>query len=365
MGNKLKNILSIAILPLALLMSGCTLDSLFGGDSSELPPVGIYKTTDRGDTWVTANAVLSTGATKTLNSTNVKLLQFDPTDRQTIYMGSTNQGLFFTYDSADRWWQSGPIRSGAINAIAVVPQAELRCTVYIATANRILKTQDCGRFWDQVYYDTRLNEQVTALVVDKRDSKVVYAGMTTGDVLRSTDAGVSWQTYARMSGEVQILMQHALNNDTLYAVIKSQGFWKSTDAGATWQNMSEGMREFKNSLRITDIAIDQNRPDTVILASEYGLLRTTDGGVTWATIPLITDVNEAKIYSIAMNPQDPRQLYYTTNSTLYRSSDAGETWETRPLPARGIFTSLIVDPKLPSTLYLGVNRPAQQGGLGF
>lgn len=365
MGNRIKNILSIAILPAALLLGGCTFDSLFGGGSTELPPVGVYKTSDRGDTWVTANAVLGTGASQTLNGTNVKNLQFDPTDRQTLYLGSTSQGLYFTYDSAQRWWQSGPIRSGSINAVAVVPKPELRCTVYVATANRILKTQDCGRFWDQVYYDTRLKEQVTRLLVDKRDSNIVYAGMTTGDVLRSTDAGVSWQTYSRISGSIQILAQHALNNDTLYAVIQNQGFWKSVDAGATWQNMSEGMREYKNSLRITDIAIDENRPDTVILASEYGLLRTTDGGETWASIPLITDVNEAKIYAIAMNPQDTRQLYYSTNSTLYRSNDAGETWETRPLPVSGVFTTLLVDPKLPGTLYLGVNRPAQQGGFGF
>lgn len=366
MHNKIKNTLSLAILPAALLLGGCSITDFFGGGQTNLPPVGIYKSSDKGDSWTTANEVLSTSGSPTLNSTNVKTLIFDPTDRQTLYLGSTNHGLFYTYDSAARWWQSGPIRSGSINAVAVVPEAELRCTLYVATENRILKTQDCGRFWDQEYYDTRLTEKVLTLLVHINEPDVVYAGLTTGDVLRSTDAGQSWETLSRLPGDVERLVQHNLDDDTLYAVVRKQGLWKSTNAGESWENASKDWKKFsKKSTEIFDIAVDVNRPDTVIVSSPFGLLRTTDGGDTWAPINLLTDNNEANIYSVAINPQNPEHIYYTTNTTLYRSSDAGVTWETRPLPAGPVFSKLLVDPKLENTLYLGINRPVQQSSFGF
>lgn len=367
MSNKIKNILSLVVLPLALLLGGCSIADLFGGGGdTELPPVGIYRSTDKGDTWATANDVLSTTGRPTLNTTNVRTLMFDPTDRQTLYLGSTNHGLFYTYDNANRWWQSGPIRSGAINAVAVVPQPELRCTLYVATENRILKTQDCGRFWDQEYYDTRLNERVLTLLVHQTEPDIVYAGLTTGDVLLSTDAGQSWETLSRLSGDVLRLIQHNLDPNTFYAVVHEQGIWKSVDAGETWENMSKEWSKIgRNTLKVTDVAVDVNRPDTLIASSTFGLLRTTDGGETWTKMNLLTGDNEAKISAVAMNPQNPREIYYTTDTTLYRTTDGGETWETRLLPVTSATFKLLVDPKLENALYLGVNRPVKQSGFGF
>lgn len=364
MTNRQKNFLSILVLPLALLLSGCSVTSLFGGETSESLPVGVYKSTDRGEIWVTANEILTTGARATLNSTNVSWLSFDPTDRQTLYLGSVGNGLFYTYDSAARWWQSGPIRSGRINSVAVTNDSALRCVIYVATANRILKTTDCGRFWDQQYYDTRLKEQVLSLLVDNSDVKNIYAGLSTGDIMKSVDSGKSWETISRLSGNVIILKQHSLNPATFYAVVKNQGLWKSVDGGVVWENMSSGLSEYKNSKNITRLEMDVNRPDTLVAVSPYGLMRTTDGGVTWAPISLLTEPGEAKISAVALDQNNESRLYYTTDSTLYRSSDAGMTWETRPLPVTKASTILLVDPKLSDTLYLGVNRPVESG-IGF
>lgn len=363
--NKIKNIASVIILPAALLLGGCSIGDLFGSNTAELPPVGIYKTLDNGDTWSTANKILSTEGSPTLNAINVNSLILDPNDRQTLYLGSTAHGLFYTYDSAAQWWQSGPIRSGSISAIAVVPKPEDKCTLYLATANRIFKTEDCGRFWDQQYYDTRLKEKILTLVVDSSNTNVIYAGLTTGDVLVSSDAGKNWKTLSRLPGDVETLAQHNLDADTFYAVVQNQGIWKSVDSGVTWENMSKEWREYKDAVKVSDIAVDVNRPDTFIVASSYGLLRTTDGGETWESVSLLTKPNEAKIYSIAIDPQDTRKIYYTTDSTLYRSSDAGQTWETRALPVSGALTEILVDPKLSNVLYMGVNRPVQQNTFGF
>ncbi|MFA5954618.1 MAG: hypothetical protein WC817_03735 [Patescibacteria group bacterium] len=367
----LRRYLILIVLPFSLLLGGC-FESLLGTSSSNQPlePVGIYKSADRGNTWTTANLILATDTQPrpTLNATNVQVLVMDPTDRQTLYLGSQGQGLFYTYDAAQRWWQSGPIRSGTINDIAIPYNPNERCTVYIATVNRILKTTDCGRFWQQPYFDTRKDTVVLSLEVNHDQSNVIFAGTSSGEILKSKDAGQSWETIVRLGGAIKNLVGHDLNSSVLYAVVDKRGIWKTVDDGATWQDTSEGLNAFSGAKNMTAIAVDPVHPDTIVAASNYGLVRTTDAGVTWAALQLLTPTGKVEINDVALNPQNASELYYTTATTLYRSSDAGATWETRPLPAPNTKTKLLVDPKLGSALYLGVLRPQaskNSGALGF
>lgn len=358
----MRRALIFATLPLTLLLSGCSITDFigFGGQKQgpPPPPVGIYKSIDRGDNWVTKNNILSASPTirPTLDNINVQTLILDPTDSRTLYLGSQGQGLYYSYDGGDSWWQSGPIRQGDINAIAVPNSPSIRCTIYIATANRILRTTDCGRFWDQQYYDTRLQEKVLSLAINRENPSIIYAGLTTGDVLKSSDAGKSWETIVRLKGRITHIVPHVLKSSTLYLTIEGRGFWRSENDGKNWQDMSEQLKKFSGALSISDLTTDPTRPDTVITASKYGLVRTTDGGASWSALPLLTPLSSVSISAVALNPNNPAEIYYTTDKTLYRSKDAGETWETKTLPVSGGHTVLLVDPKVPATLYMGTSR---------
>lgn len=364
----MRRALIFASLPLTLLLSGCSITDFFGfGGQKNVPPpppVGVYKSTDRGENWVTKNYVLppTPNERPTLSDKNALVLMIDPTDNRTLYLGSQGNGLYYSYDNAESWWASGPIRQGDINAVAIPNDANLRCTIYLSSANRILKTTDCGRSWDQQYYDTRLKEQVLTLAVNRENSSVIYAGMTTGDVLKSNDAGKSWERVVSLKGKVTRIVPHTLKSSTLYLALEGRGLWKTEDSGTTWQDMSEGLNKFAGAMTIRDLAVDPTRPDTVIAASSYGLVRTTDGGATWSALPLLTPPSSANIFAVALNPNNPSELYYTTDTTLYRSSDAGETWETRTLPVAGVKSILLIDPavKTPTTLYLGVARTGKK-----
>lgn len=364
----MRRTLIFAALPLTLLLSGCSITDFlgFGGQKNTPPPppVGVYKSADRGDKWVTKNYVLPPTPSErpTLNDKNVLTIMIDPTDSRTLYLGSQGNGLYFSYDKGESWWASGPIRQGDINAVAVPYAATLRCTIYLASANRILKTTDCGRAWEQQYYDTRLKEKVLTLAVNLENPSIIYAGMTTGDVLKSNDAGKSWERIVSLKGKVTRIVPHTLKASTLYLTVEGRGLWKTEDNGAAWLDMSEGLKQFSGAMTIRDLVVDPTRPDTVITASQYGLVRTTDGGATWSALPLLTPPSSANISAVALNPNNPSELYYTTDTTLYRSSDAGETWETRTLPVSGVKTVLLIDPevKAPTALYLGVMRTGKK-----
>ncbi|MFA7286248.1 MAG: hypothetical protein WC052_01105 [Patescibacteria group bacterium] len=355
--------LLFAALPFSLFLGGCITDSLFGGGTAEpVAPAGVYRSTDHGDTWATVNQVLTVGGERlTMDDVNVRAITLDPTDRQTVYVGTSGNGLYYTYDAARRWWQSGPIRSGSINAIAIPNDVAKRCTVYLASANRVLKTIDCGRFWEQVYFDTRTNELTKSLLVHQKNPDTVFIGMSTGEVLRSKDAGTSWETVARMQGSVIQLLSAPLNPELLYALVAKKGVWVSEDGGTTWTDAGETMKkDFKGSEVVTAAAIDTSRPDTFIVASKYGLVRTTDAGKTWVALSLLTPTGKITITDVALRPDNSSELYYTTPTTFYRSYDAGGTWETQPLPAINANAKIIVDPKVNGLLYLGIARIVQQ-----
>jgi photosystem II stability/assembly factor-like uncharacterized protein len=104
-----------------------------------------------------------------------------------------------------------------------------------------------------------------------------------------------------------------------------------------------------------------------------GAYRTVDGGAHWIPLTDWVDSKNANmlgIESIAIDPTDPQKLYlsvgtydkpWAPNGAVLRSSDQGKTFETIPMPFKmggnedGRFAGerMAVDPKQPSTLYLG------------
>jgi hypothetical protein len=60
----------------------------------------------------------------------------------------------------------------------------------------------------------------------------------------------------------------------------------------------------------------------------YTLLKSTDGGLKWASIGQVRD----EIKCIAASTYDPAFLYYATATNVYRSADAGQSFTQLPAP---------------------------------
>ncbi len=105
--------------------------------------------------------------------------------------------------------------------------------------------------------------------------------------------------------------------------------------------------------RITDIEIPQNDLQTVYIgASTGGLLKTTDGGVTWTN--LFDDVPVISVGDIAIDPNNSDVLYVGTGEAnsasfsflgngVYKSTDSGNTWEHLGLEHSAYIGRVIVD----------------------
>lgn len=346
-----KFFLSVAILP--LLGAGC----ISIGSSTPKAAVGggVFKSSDKGVTWVQKVVFPTAKGVQSLSGVDVTSFAFDPSDENAMYLGTGSTGLFFTYDGADSWQSADPISSGKVGAIAVDPKN--KCTVYATVANKVLKTTDCNRTYKVVYTDQRPEATITALVVDWYNSNQLYLGNAAGDVVRSTDGGGTWSSVHHWDETIGGIIVSAADSRTVWVATKNSGIQLSEDGGATWQDLRRGMDEFEGARSFIAMSEDQSAPGTLIVASRYGLLRSSDKGKTWQGITLLTPPQTVTITALAVNPKNGKEVYYTTATKLYKSKDGGSTWSTSDLPTSRIASLLTVNPHNGSSLFLGVVAP--------
>lgn len=123
---------------------------------------------------------------------------------------------------------------------------------------------------------------------------------------------------------------HPTKSGTIYMGLDVGGVAKTTDHGLTWKISNTGLTNYA----AYSLAVDRTRPETVYVATEDGLHKSTDGAATWKLLPAtrraelrITGERNHSVRSVAVDPTDGNILYAATpGGKIYKSSDAGETW---------------------------------------
>lgn len=161
-------------------------------------------------------------------------------------------------------------------------------------------------------------------------------------------------------GRVNCVRIDPVNTNIIYAGTPSGGLWKSTDAGNTWIIWNtDGL----GSLGITDLAIDPTNNQVMYIASgdrdgssTYGLgvLKSTDGGVTWNSTGLNWTVTQGRTTSkILIDPTNNQLLHVATSAGIYRSTNGGTTF-TQVSTAIGT-RNMEFKPGDPTTIYVSAN----------
>ena len=83
------------------------------------------------------------------------------------------------------------------------------------------------------------------------------------------------------TGNVRALAVDRTNPDLVYLGANTGGLWKTKDGGQNWTPISD----FASSLAISSIVIDPGDANTVYAGTALMILKSTDAGATWITVP--------------------------------------------------------------------------------
>ena len=122
-----------------------------------------------------------------------------------------------------------------------------------------------------------------------------------------------------------------------------------------WEGDSTWTHVGWNTPRISGITYDPARPDTMLLASGNGVLRTRDGGASWR---LTTDWRVTEVLDVALDPRRPDHVYLASAYGVWRTEDGGETWTEANAgfpPGKSYTETIRVDRTTAGRLLVGTN----------
>lgn len=305
---------------------------------------GVLRSKDGGNTWIASN----TGFSERL----VSKVLFDPR-RNRVYMAAwgARGGVYVSSNVAGPWTRL----ADGLEGRQVLSLTLLGSTVLAGTDEGIFARGEDEEEWtpwatrvDGAELPFRATELVTL------PDGVLLAATSQG-VIRSFDAGGTWNRSSVGGGDEVFDLAVSPRNPNLVIAAMRSGFFRSKDGGESWKQISTGWGVTPHAL------VFMPPSDRVLYATTTGgLYRSKDQGATWKRVE--GGVPHTDLTGIAIDPQS-RAVYVSdfTWGGIFRSADNGATWERMPTDGLGSerVWSLTMDPSGPERLLAA----ASAGGL--
>ncbi len=159
-------------------------------------------------------------------------------------------------------------------------------------------------------------------------------------------------------GRITAITFHPKDTNIIFAGTPNGGLWKTTNNGNTWTTGSDNLPV----IGLADIVIHPDTPDIMYIATgdkagyhpSMGILKSTNGGVTWDTTGFNWLVKDKKfVRKLAMNIFHPNIILAATTEGIYRTADDGTTWTK---VAGGPFIDIVYKPGSDSIAYASNKR---------
>jgi photosystem II stability/assembly factor-like uncharacterized protein len=275
----------------------------------------------------------------------------------------------------------GPaVASGRVTSVAVNPKNKFEYYVGVASGG-VWKTVNDGTTWTPVF-DNEKSYSTGWVTLDPNDASVVWVGsgesnsqrsVGYGDgIYRSDDGGKNWQNVGlKKSEHIGRVVVDPRDSKVVYVAAEGplwgpggdRGLYKTTDGGKSWK----AVLTISENTGVADVAIDSSNPDIVYAAAyqrrrhvftlidggpESALYKSTDAGATWSKLKSGLPKEDMGRIGLAVSPADPSVVYATIEAAdgkggIFRSSDKGATWERRNEFDQGAmyYAQIIADPK--------------------
>ena len=275
----------------------------------------LFTSTDHGVTWHAIGTRPQGRAIALLITDSNRALR--PRDAQIeMYLVLTN-GVFRSMDAGNTWhtFEDGLTAPEIQDAVA------MGNVLFLGTSNGLYRLN--SSVWEKL--PVAHSQPIGSLAV--ADNRIYFSiekrmDRQSGSIFASDNLGASWMDITPSTRDLA-LSSVTLESIRLMAVGETvlalgTDVLRSTDAGNTWEYLGFNEHAFTIDASPT-IVLDEN---TVFVAGiTSGVSRSIDGGTTWH--PFMTGITELRVLNLA---QVNDVLYAVTDKGIAKSTDGGELW---------------------------------------
>jgi len=238
---------------------------------------GIYKSTNNGTSWASAN--------KGITTIQFYRMASHPSKHDTLIGGAQDNGNFRTFNAGATAWN------------------------YTTTGDGM-----------ECFFDHTVNT-------------TIYVSNQNGWLGKSTDLGTTVTWYGSVSGSwITPYFMHPTNNQWIYTANNS--ILRSTDGGTTYTPIASNVStlDFINTMDQSSVT-----PNNMIFAGSGSYTSTpqvkvsTDGGFNWTDVTSNIPGAQRYISRVVCHPTNANTMYivrsgYSSGNKIYMTTDLGSTW---------------------------------------
>jgi photosystem II stability/assembly factor-like uncharacterized protein len=286
---------------------------------------GIVSSTNGGTNWVTSAS---------LPVTQFYAGEIDPTNPDVLLGGSQDNSTVRTLTGRTDDWET------------IYGGDGMYCRVDYTNAMRVYVSSQYGYLaystdWGKSFFDgtngldLTYSNWMTPYVLDKNNPLVIYCG--TYRIHRSSDGMASWvpispdltRGHVTLMGTITTVDVSRTDPSVIYCGTDDARVWVTTNGGGGWTEISGGL-PYRWVTRVTVHADSANVCYVTLSGYKVDstgahIFRTTDFGSTWVSIR--GNLPDAPINDVILDPADPAHLLIATDIGVMHTTDYGAFWE--------------------------------------
>lgn len=213
---------------------------------------------------------------------------------------------------------------------------------------------------------------VNGVAADPTDANRLFAASTNGGIWLTTNATAASPTWTPLTDQFPSLSIGDIafspldvTNNTLFAGTgrfssgfgdggPQTGLLKTTDGGVTWTVLAQNDLANRNIVKVIPTSIGTPATQVVLVATNSGVYRSTDGGVTFAAAPVLA----GNIDDMAADPGNNMRYYAAISGQgIFLTTNGGQIWNpvNSNIPAATINNSTYINLAVHNNTGAGTN----------
>ena len=278
--------------------------TLYVGTNSK----GVYRSTDRGDNWLSSS-----------NYKNTTIFDLTISDDGSIFATTGDDGVLKSTDRGVTWTQ---VNTGLdVRRIGNIIYNPITKDIFVSADimydldlySKVYRSTNLGASWERINSGISDDAGIYAFAFNPNTGQIYVA--TDNGVYRSKNYPSFWE---RTSGPPKnhVSSLSVANNGDIWAITGENktlnNVYLSTNNGNTWVTKNNGLPDHVNSIAINPVN------DYLFINGSQGLFRSANRGDSWVMV-----TNDMNISSILITASGG---IYLRSKGIYYSSDNGDTW---------------------------------------